>query len=199
MDIARLFVAIELPEDLCHGLDRRLRLLRQAWPGTRWVQPEALHVTLLFLGDTPLERRGELDEAIGQACRGHAARVCRLGGVGVFPDARRPAVLWVGLDDGGALGRLADDLRRSAARTGFAGDERPFTPHLTLGRVRRPGRPAAAALDALRRPSYADLGTLAVEQVSLVASTLTPAGPRYSTLRRWPLGAPADAPEPARA
>ncbi len=199
METARLFVAIELPEGLRHDLDRRLRPLRQAWPGTRWVQPEALHVTLLFLGETPLERRGDLDDAIGQACRGHGACVCRLGGVGVFPDARRPAVLWVGLDDGGALGRLADDLRRGAARAGFAGDDRPFTPHLTLGRVRRPGRPAAAALEALQRPSYADLGTLPIEQVSLVASTLTPTGPRYTALRRWPLGEPAVTPEPARA
>lgn len=188
MDTARLFVAIALPEALRHDLDRRLRPLRQAWSGARWVCPEALHVTLLFLGETPLQRRGALDEALGLACRGHAPCVCRLGGVGVFPDARRPAVLWVGLDDHGALARLAGDLRQRVAAAGFPSDDRPFTPHLTLGRVRRPSRPTAAALEALQHWAGADFGPLPVESVSLVASTLTPAGPRYTTLRRWTLG-----------
>ena len=136
----RTFIAIELDEELKADLQRvQDRLREQVAPrSVRWVRPEAIHLTLKFLGDTPA---GEGGGSQGCACQA-AAQVSpfrfTVGGLGCFPNTRRPRVVWVGLQEPtGALARLRDAVEAQVAPLGFPTETRPFRPHLTLGRVQR--------------------------------------------------------------
>jgi len=146
--------------------------------------PERWHLTLLFLGDVPADRVPALIDAAGPAIAATPAMTLRLAGGGRFGSQRRPQVAWAGLE--GDVGPLVDLARRLAAVASslrLAVEERPFRPHLTLGRW-RPGRPADAALTD-RLADYAG-PEWPVREVLLLESHLGPT-PRYDTVASWPL------------
>jgi 2'-5' RNA ligase len=192
MPTARLFIAIDTDEGTRRELGACTRTLGTVLEGVRWVAPEAMHVTLCFLGATPTERLADLGEAMGTGLAGKRAAVTGFRGLGVFPDTRRPTVLWAGVDTGGeALAAIAGGLRETLAAGGFPVDQRPFAAHLTLGRFGRAARVREEFLQGLlERWSQTHFGTCVADQVTLYASVLTPAGPLYDPLRRWALGAP---------
>ncbi|MBI1885218.1 MAG: RNA 2',3'-cyclic phosphodiesterase, partial [Chloroflexi bacterium] len=130
----RLFVAVELPPAAKEALVRLQEALRrQGLASWRWVRPEGVHLTLKFLGETPVERVPEVERAVSEAVAGTSAFEMALAEPGAFSDRRGPRVLWVGLS--GDVSRLAEVQRRLEERlaaTGFPREERPFSPHLTL-------------------------------------------------------------------
>jgi 2'-5' RNA ligase len=159
--------------------------LRDAPGGPHWIPPERWHLTLLFLGTVAADRVASLTAAAGPAVAAAPPMTLRLAGGGRFGSRRRPQGAWAGVDgDVGPLTELAGRLARAARRLRLPVEDRPFRPHLTLGRW-RPG-PAADGdlmdrLAGYRGPDWP------VTAVQLVQSHLGPA-PRYDALATWPLG-----------
>lgn len=192
----RTFVAVELGASLRQALAQvqaglRSRLEKAAGSGVRiqWVRPDSIHLTLKFLGDIPEERVPEIHSTLGRMAARHTRFTLDVEGLGMFPDARAPRVLWIGLvDHGGALQRLAADVEAALDAIGFAPEPRPFHPHLTLARIKERSREAGRALSAGGMLAHeAKPGSLAVEAVSLMQSELRPSGAVYTELHRVPL------------
>ena len=188
----RLFVAVELPAHVRSALGASIERLRSRLSGSyRWVRPEGIHLTLRFLGGVEAERVDELAAALGAAVRTLDPFELRLDAAGVFPNARAPSVVGAGLSGGSAaLTRLVGAVGIATAGVGEPAESRPYTPHLTLGRVRdRLGRQDAEALSAaLRGLTYEAAAPFRVEGVSLMRSEIGPGGPRYTRLADAPLG-----------
>ncbi|MGH7701827.1 MAG: RNA 2',3'-cyclic phosphodiesterase [Gemmatimonadales bacterium] len=145
----RLFAAIPVAPPALGEIGRLLEQLRaRDWP-VKWVREEGLHLTLKFFGEVAAERAGEIATALGAAAAGTPVLDLGLSGIGVFPNPRRPRVLWVGLEGPVALELLADRVERQCQAIGFPVDGKPFQPHVTLGRLREGGRVSSAALTEL--------------------------------------------------
>ncbi|MCY3761352.1 MAG: RNA 2',3'-cyclic phosphodiesterase [Gemmatimonadetes bacterium] len=183
-DSIRTFVAVEPPAGLRAALAGvpAAASLPQGAP-LRWTPPENLHLTLRFLGDTPEEQLAPLADALGAIAAGAASFELELGGAGAYPDARAARVLWVGLVDADRkLRRLRNEVEAAVRGLGWKREGRRFQPHLTLARLRRPTRlPAGGWIETVPRCRFA------VEEVSLIRSTLKPAGAEYDVLHRAPL------------
>ena len=176
----RLFVAIDLPPDL----KDRLLALKTDIPGAVWVKPPALHLTLRFLGD-PIDPIRLTPIRTALASVKAAPFPLTLRGTGRFPSGdRRPArVLWVGMADQPALTALQAAVEQALVPLGFAPEDRPFSPHITLARLKGEGS-VARFLDrhgAFRAEPFT------VSEFHLVSSTLTPGGPNYRHEATFPL------------
>ncbi len=193
----RLFVAIEIPSEIRRELDRRIvrlrasgatRSVRTTLPKARWLKPEAMHLTLVFLGDTAPELLPDLNRELRGAFAAGEPMELTLAEVGAFPPRGRKRVLWAGVEAAGDLGglqaRVAEAVERSA---GIEVDRRPYHPHLTLGRCKPPWPPAAAERLAA---AFGDepAGVFTADRGSLIASELHRSGARYRTLESYPLG-----------
>lgn len=186
----RLFFAVELPAEirerafeLVHQISRRIPQV------VKWVEVRNLHITLKFLGGVAAERIGEVIQVGRKAAKVGEPAELVLSGAGAFPSARNARVLWIGVSgDVDVLGRVAGELERLSAETGLAAPEdRPFRPHLTIGRVRRGTRiPDLSSVFAeLGEP---EVGRVAVEEFVLMRSHLSPHGPTYEVVERLMLG-----------
>jgi 2'-5' RNA ligase len=148
----------------------------------KWVAPENLHVTLLFLGDTPEEKVPVLQEALAAVSVSATPFEAAVGGWSGFPNSRRPEVFFSPLTQGGeAVARLAGAVSGSLRKAGFAGDEKKFHAHLTLGRMRR-GQDEREAVQFLQRESFVLSGAWRVDRFLLFQSRLSPEGAHYSVL-----------------
>jgi 2'-5' RNA ligase len=194
----RVFVAVELPAAQRAAIGALRARVEREWKGVRWVGPDQLHLTLAFLGDVgvqavPALRRG-LTLGVGEV-EGFELEV---RGVGAFPDAGRPRVVWAGIEGSGleALHGLRECVARACREAHCTPADDRFRPHVTLGRfpMRGPKRVARGLeLEALSDWSG---GTFRVDRVSVIASELRAQGPTYSHLSRFGLkgsGTPADA------
>jgi 2'-5' RNA ligase len=183
----RTFVAIELGSELRAHLRGLQDSLRAGIPpgSVRWVRPEGIHLTLKFLGDTPVSKLGDIGSAISLAAGAVAPFICHVGGLGCFPNARNPRVVWVGLQEPtGALVRLKGSLETHVAPLGFPTEKRRFHPHLTLGRVhRRASRNDAGRVgEVVAATAPEAIGKVSAATVSLIQSELLPSGAVYTTL-----------------
>jgi 2'-5' RNA ligase len=187
----RLFVACELPEEWLSGLRDVSRTLARGGLGSlRWVRPEGIHLTLKFLGEVGRHLLSDLDAAMTDAGGGRAPFELRLSGLGSFGGRRGARVLWAGIDgDLQALSALQTDLDASLSELGFAREQRPFSPHLTLARVpdMAPSDVGARIVTALRTATLPVLPPFEVTQISLIRSQLGPGGARYTPLLHVPL------------
>jgi RNA 2',3'-cyclic 3'-phosphodiesterase len=179
----RLFVAVELPADVRQAIGRLIEPFRTL-EGFRWTPLENLHLTLAFLGWVRPDP--QVIDDIHRRLAGAAADLVpievRIGGAGGFPERGRVRVLWVGFDDpAGELADLANAVR-VALGDRFPPDERPFRPHVTVARAKRPVRVAVPATDAVG-PSFR------ADAITLFRSRLGGAHARYEALARWPMGA----------
>lgn len=180
----RSFVCIELPEEIKKNLaDLQSRLRPLAKGIVSWPKPEGLHLTLKFLGDVDPGRLDAAADALMRGCaESHGFQVC-LRGTGGFPDLRAPRVLWAGLfEPSGELEKLQRRIEKTYRVAGFAAEERPFSPHLTIARVKAP-REAAALARQWQATSLEDL-CFSVEEVVLMRSDLRAEGSVYTPLRR---------------
>jgi RNA 2',3'-cyclic 3'-phosphodiesterase len=180
MDSIRTFIAAELPAQAREALAGLSGRVARNWPGpaVRWASPENIHLTLRFLGDTDTRLVPALGAGLEEIAGGAAPFALGLGGMGCFPSAGRPRVVWVGLDDPEERLRLLQrQVERLVRSLGWAREGRAFTPHLTLGRVREGGRPPSGAWMLDPEPLVFQIG-----QVRLIESRLKPAGAEYHTL-----------------
>jgi 2'-5' RNA ligase len=188
----RSFIAIELPEEVRRGLAAlRSELQRDEHRFVKWVDPYGIHLTLKFLGNIHAGRVTEVTGAMEGAARGIRSFPVQSSGLGVFPSIKQVRVFWVGI--GGQMDRLSGlqrNIDSALADLGFAREERPFVPHLTLARVRQGASPSdrrsfGALVDsAVFEHEYG----VEVKAVSLMKSQLTPAGAVYSRLSVAQLG-----------
>ena len=200
----RLFIAIDIPEEIRDRMSRFIDGVRELAPDANWVRPESFHVTLKFLGETPPERLDELKrELTGVAGK---PSTIRFGGLGFFPTPRLARVFWAGMQADLRLGELAGAVDEAAARLGFERERYRYTPHLTLARAgaRSSGSPSGKGsslaprfrrleekLSALgylgAEESKPDFGTMTAREFCLFESRLSPHGARYTKLAVFPL------------
>ncbi len=189
----RLFVALEIPAPLRSELERRARALAGELPKARWVRPEAMHLTLSFLGETHPQVLPELHHELTGAFAEAAPLALCLREVGAFPPRGKPRVLWTGLvgadrSPSEDLAALRSAVARAVQRAASVEPEkRRFHPHLTLARCSPTWRRDAFERfrDAFGEPP-ADVFT--IEEGVLFESDLRPSGARYRTMRAYPLG-----------
>jgi len=187
----RLFVAVDLPEEIKEKVGQVLKdlasVLSPEKADIKWVKPEQIHFTLKFLGECPEERIPEITQTLDAAVKDIKPFTLRLGGLGVFPDKGPSRVIWLGLQEGKeAMSNLALRTELALEPLGFASEDRPFSAHLTLGRVKSTKHPdkIRSLLDAAVKKS---LGVFSVGEVVLYRSILSPTGPTYSILHVTPL------------
>jgi 2'-5' RNA ligase len=180
----RAFFAVELGDSARRAAAAAARRLREGpgGDGVRWVRPEALHVTLRFLGDIDPARVAPLASGAERELAGLRPFSLRLGPLELLPSPRRPRVVALGLEPEAKLAELAAAVERAVVAEGFAPEARPFRAHLTLGRVRDREAPAVAGV-AVPAEEFA------VEEVVLFRSELSPGGSRYTPLARVRVGA----------
>jgi 2'-5' RNA ligase len=175
-------VAIRLDETVRAALGAAIEGLRRVARDVAWVAPDNLHLTLRFLGQVRRARTSELVAALTRATSGVTAFEANVRGLGAFPAPTRARVVWAGVGRGSdALVELAGRVDDALVPLGFPREPRPFSPHVTLGRVRTPRRDLALA-DALRAGAGREFGRLSVERVALMRSDLSPRGARYTEL-----------------
>lgn len=192
METYRTFVALPLSSTLKQELQAlQTTLMRQCPPqSVRWVAPEGMHLTLFFLGEVETRRLPEIKNALEQVARAGLGCTCRVGGLGAFPNLRRPRVVWVGLEEAtGTLRALQEAVNAALEGLGFTPEEREFKPHLTLGRVTKQATPAE--LEALGKvvartatPTWQER----ITELVFYRSELKPNGAVYTPLARWTLG-----------
>jgi 2'-5' RNA ligase len=173
----RAFVAVKLA--CTPGLRPVLRELG-GMDGLKAVSPENLHVTLKFLGEVALERTAEVSRTLAESAAGVPAFGAELRGVGAFPHAGRPTVIWTGLVGADSFVRLAERLEVSLELQGFARESRAFHPHVTLARVK--GRPSGGLRALLERHVATSFGPVDIASVELYQSELHREGARYTVL-----------------
>ncbi|RME47375.1 MAG: RNA 2',3'-cyclic phosphodiesterase [Chloroflexi bacterium] len=188
----RSFIAIELAEELLSGLMKVQDELRaDEWTDeVRWVRPEGIHLTLKFLGNVPAVRIEAIGDGVARAVAGIRPFTVTAEGLGVFPNWRRPRVIWVGVGgDTDQLLALQERVEQAMAELGFEPEGRRFHPHLTLGRVnQRAGAGYQRRLgEALQAHSVEMVGQMLVDRVSLMRSQLHPKGAVYTQLGVYPL------------
>jgi 2'-5' RNA ligase len=184
--VVRTFVAVFPPIEISRKLGDGIREFRERVPDAKWVRPENFHFTLRFLGDLPEERLDLLMRCVAESVRGDAPFQLTLTGLGAFPSARKPRVLWVGTDAGGerlSLLARAVETRLRAERFGKA--DKRFSPHLTIARWRRP--PWDDAVEKLIETAALEAGPFPVAAVRVMESKLRPQGPEYITRAECPL------------
>ena len=191
----RAFIAIELHAAVKASIAAAIdQLRRERIHNLRLVRPEGVHLTLKFLGDIPASQVPAIARAMTHAAAGNAPFTLTLGAPGVFPSPNRARVLWLGVDgDPNPLDRLQSAVEDALSPLGFAPENRPFNPHLTIGRMRPRAshadrRRAVHALAALPVPASQ---AIEVNAVSLMKSVLLPEGALYERIAHSPLAAPA--------
>ncbi|HEY3415747.1 MAG TPA: RNA 2',3'-cyclic phosphodiesterase [Armatimonadota bacterium] len=182
----RTFIATDIDPAIIARLAALQDVWRAAGAPVAWVRPTGMHLTLKFLGNVPEERLPTVADILTAVAQRHTPFNLTLAGTGGFPNLRRPRVLWVGVTEGAAeLAELAREVDDELAALGFPREARPFSPHLTLGRVKAPER-----LEELRRQVEAQgaeqFGTMRVEGLTFYRSDLSPQGARYTVLRMAP-------------
>lgn len=180
----RAFIAVEIPSDVKDEVCRLIAHFRQQGHPVRWVGPNGLHLTLVFLGHNPPEFIEQVKGQLAKVASETRQFDLALKGIGVFPNERSPRVIWLGAEQGTQeLCNLAEAVRRALVAIGFAPEKRAFSPHLTLGRVKAPIKDVRTVLGK----EYASR-RFPVRQLALFQSHLKPTGPVYERLAEYKLG-----------
>lgn len=177
----RTFIAIPLAEDSHRLLEQLQNQLRAAAAEVRWTSTASIHLTLKFLGEIDPAVVGKTADRLRTESRALAPFTLSLGGLGAFPTIQNPRVVWCGVSgDIEQLGLLQHKVEQECTRLGFAPEERPFHPHLTLGRVR--GRRNLHRLAECIKIGSDSASALTVSRFNIYKSTLTPRGAIYDIL-----------------
>jgi 2'-5' RNA ligase len=180
----RIFVAIGLPEHITHSIGEMQEEMMRRLPSSsvRWVHPDNIHLTLNFIGEIPERSLDEFKSAFVDGV-GEMQRIpVHVSGFGCFPNCRRPKVLWLGVEDAsGRLKQMQRNLEKGFEMLGITRENRPFKPHLTLGRVKRQDSDLIQGLAQYKAES---IGLFEVREVTLFQSELRPTGAVYTSLAR---------------
>jgi len=186
--VIRAFIAVDLDDPVIEEICNAIGILKSRITEIRWVKKESLHLTLKFLGNIAESQVESIVAALEQPLRLFSPCIISAKDLGVFPDFRRPKILWVGLS-GDRLADLAAKIESALMPLGFVPETRVFTPHLTIGRWRERSRPAKNLRQEIANWNDFEFGACAVRQIVLFQSVLKPEGASYRELRTIQLGA----------
>lgn len=177
----RLFIAIEVPEEIKERVYRAIEPVKALKADVRWVSSEGFHLTLKFLGEVDEKGLEEVKAALG-GLSAIPQTTMRVQGAGAFPGLKNPRVVWIGAEEpSGRLAAMQKELEDRLEAQGFPREDRPFHPHLTVGRVKsfKRTRELADGLGALKGLLF---GEFPLEEVVLFKSELKPTGAVYTKL-----------------
>jgi 2'-5' RNA ligase len=188
--LIRSFLSIELPKPILRKIEEVQGDLRSTHADVRWVSPDKIHLTLRFFGNIEESRVDLILKSIEEPIRNTLPFSLKVRGVGAFPSLKNPRVIWMGLVDGKeVLVSFQKQMESQLEKIGFQPDDRPFHPHLTLGRMKSSqGREDLAG--RMEKHKEEEFGDFPVERVVLFKSDLRPTGPIYTPLRELRLGGP---------
>jgi 2'-5' RNA ligase len=182
MKSIRSFIAIPLDPEVSRAAVRLIERVREPGDGIKWVPTDNLHLTLKFLGDVHNTEVPQVCAVIRAVCKAHAPFELKFSGTGGLPAIDRARVLYAGVaDPSGTLTEIVMALEHQLAALGFKPEPRDYKPHLTLGRAKA-RKAGNQVMERLRQESDADLGSMFVTEVQLIASFLDKAGPTYQVM-----------------
>jgi 2'-5' RNA ligase len=185
----RAFIAFKMPDDVLSSLSRVQEGLKSYGFKAKWVRPQSIHLTLKFLGNIHSDHVQPIAEVMRDAAEGYAPLSLCARGIGVFPNMKRPRVIWVGLaGQVNLLGDLQQKLDDGLSEIGFKKEDRSFKGHLTLGRFKTRINSNDMKC-ALKEFAEFETEAFAGDQLILFKSVLTPTGAVYSKLKTVPLAA----------
>ena len=185
--VIRCFIAIEIPGLLKRSIGDMIENLKKPGADVKWVPPQNIHITLKFLGSTDESLLETIKDSLSKKLSPYSPFYIKISGIGCFPDERRPRVVWVGTHGSGVIGDVQRDIEAEMKKLGFSSEERKFSPHLTIGRVRSQKRipEMMKRLDEYRSIGFGDME---VKGITLMKSELKPAGAEYHPLAEIPFG-----------
>ncbi len=183
----RAFIAVELPAEIQQGLVQVTNQLMQQLAGipVRWVPVHNIHLTLMFLGDVSEANLQLVKDSLAEEAINHQPFDISIGKVGVFPSLQRPRVIWVGVEAPGELMAVQSGVEHRMTRLGYPREERPFSPHLTLGRVSRNINQLEMRTisQVIQASKVGFMGVAHVNQFHLFRSDLRPDGAVYTKIQ----------------
>jgi 2'-5' RNA ligase len=191
MSVIRAFIAVNLTTEVQQTLDDVIAMFGKKLEGApvRWVPGKNIHLTLKFLGDVSISNLDLLKKILQAEVATHRPFEISIGGTGAFPNVRRPRVIWVGVQAPPELMTMQYGIENALAKVGYLPEERPFSPHLTLGRI--PKNTNAQGLhvisNTLETTKVGFLGAFCVNEVRLYKSDLQPSGANYTSIFTAPL------------
>ncbi|MBN2062521.1 MAG: RNA 2',3'-cyclic phosphodiesterase [Deltaproteobacteria bacterium] len=184
----RSFLAFKLPPDIRSMVDKISQDLRESRMDVKWVELEKIHLTILFLGDLEESDIHRMESTIEKLCRQYSHFNLSLDGIGLFPNNKKPRVLWLGI--GGSLDRMCvfrDDLQDHLEPFRIKREGRAFKPHLTLGRFRNPAGNNEGLREITMKYRIISSPICPVNELFLFKSELKPSGAIYTRLNSWAL------------
>jgi 2'-5' RNA ligase len=192
MSLLRTFIAVEIPPGIHQAIEKKTAPIQAALNASlvRWVPAENIHLTLKFLGDVSPANLEMLEQMLSVEVGQHRSFEMGFGGLGAFPSPKRPRVIWVGIQAPAGLEALQHGIEAATATLGYPDEQRPFSPHLTVGRVKQNVNSGGMLKirTALEETKVGSLGTTRVYAVHLFKSDLKPTGAVYTRLFSAPLG-----------
>jgi len=180
----RLFIGIDLPPEVIANLEDLLQRLKPA-AQINWSPPRNLHITTKFIGEWPEARLAELKSALRMLPSRRPITI-PIEKLGFFPNPHAPRVFWAGVHAGDDLAGLARDTEEALAPLGIAKEERAYSPHLTLARIKTPGKQPALLQAVAKLPSL-EFGSFLADRFYLYQSRIAPTGSVYTKLAEFPL------------
>jgi RNA 2',3'-cyclic 3'-phosphodiesterase len=185
--VLRCFIAIEIPDAVKRAVSEATDILKKSGADVKWTADENIHITLQFLGATDDSVIPQIKEALDKILLPYPPFYITISQVGSFPGGRRPRVLWIGIQEPEILINLQKDIANGMVRFGYPIEERGFTPHITIGRVKsnRNLHELMKRLDEIRSASFSGFDA---EKIVLMKSELKPSGAKYYSLAEIPFG-----------
>jgi RNA 2',3'-cyclic 3'-phosphodiesterase len=180
--VIRAFIAVEIDPKVIDKISAAINQLKSRVPGVHWVAATNFHLTLKFLGDVEEAQINQIAATLEEQFHPFPRFTINAKGLGVFPDFRRPKILWVGLA-GIELSSLVSRLESALEPLGFAPETRSFTPHLTIGRWRQTERVSKTLEPVLESWKDYQFGVTNTDEVILFQSKLTPKGAIHTKLK----------------
>lgn len=191
METLRTFIAVDFPIDVKLKIEEITAYFKTQLPkqAIKWVDPNNMHLTLKFMGETPIEKLERIKASIHQVVTTFQIFSIEIKTLGMYPNANQPRVIWLGIQGGENLITLHKQLDASLKEVGIQPERRPFSPHLTIGRVRRNADLESVKTlgKTLSQFKVSSLGNISITQIVYYQSELTPQGPNYTILQSTPL------------
>jgi RNA 2',3'-cyclic 3'-phosphodiesterase len=182
----RAFIAIELPQNIKDHISRLQDKLKKSGADVKWVSPSNIHLTLKFLGEIDEKTRDGVCACLVEIAAHTPRYTVKLGSLGAFPGIQSPRIIWIGLSLGHDQTRsIADQLENNLEKYGIDRETRPFSSHITIGRVRSQKNKddLVRCISGLESSMKENLGEFQAEKITLFKSTLLPQGPIYGIIQ----------------
>jgi len=186
MQTIRCFIAVDLPSEIKKGISSQITLIDSQIPkgSVRWVDQVNLHLTIKFLGEIQALQVNKIQNVLDLVLRSVPEFDMAIAGAGLFPSARKPRIIWLGITPAHEVTWLAEKVESAMQSLGFNPEERAFSPHLTIGRVSRDVSdtvlPAITAAVMKNQPG--EIGVIHTQSLTIYRSDLRPRGPIYTPL-----------------